>query len=326
MKEVITIYLGSKCNLNCPYCHRESSKNEPVVSEQFLLSLKNRKCKIIFKGGEPTLYINEVKQIVEAANMAEFEVMTNGILLRKYAEYFNKNGFTVTISYDGENSNRGFDPLNNAQDCDRVKISCTLSHNNICIDDIIKTLFSKGLSIGRIFPFFHHTVHYTNERNKDTALTRKDYDSILIQYKTLMAEYLNDIKLYDIVNMKYKTLYLGLKAKLDRDYIFGETMCVNKNEKRIDISGQEYNCLYIRDTKLSDNWLQKQQEIIRSTRPKCEKCKVYSMCGGGCLKSLNFEEECRFNYSLFSWFKDFYQENKYFLDQTERISDVSKQG
>ena len=41
--EAISIYLGSKCNLNCAYCHREADANETGVTGKLLQLLDEKK-------------------------------------------------------------------------------------------------------------------------------------------------------------------------------------------------------------------------------------------------------------------------------------------
>lgn len=326
MKSEITIYLGSKCNLNCPYCHKENSENESSVSEELLQSLKNKECTIYFKGGEPTLYIDQIKKIVKAANWAKFEITTNGVLLEKYQEYFKEHNFTVNISYDGNNNTvRKYDPLNKKIDYDNIKISCTLYHNNADLKNIINNFLEKSITTGKYLPLFPHIIHCTNKQNKKYALNDEEFNNIFIQYKELLNEYLADYLKYNILNRKYKSLYMGLKSKLNRKFIFGETMCANRNNIRINCSGEQYNCLYIRDTVLSkDNWLNKQKALIRQKNSKCEFCDVYDICGSGCIKSIFHSQECNFYYSLYSWFKKFYNENKEIFDKMDGCDNVSE--
>lgn len=57
----ITIYLGSKCNLNCAYCHREPDKNEHGITDDLLKLIDDyQPQEIRFLGGEPTLYMDDM--------------------------------------------------------------------------------------------------------------------------------------------------------------------------------------------------------------------------------------------------------------------------
>lgn len=317
--EKIIIYLGSKCNMNCPYCHREIAESEIGISDKLLEFLKKRRCTITFKGGEPTLYMDDIKKVVNAADKAVFEISTNGMFLEKYIEYFRKHQFKIFISYDGDNNRvRGFDPFTKVLNYPWLGVSSTLSHGNTDVESILDNFAEKSLIVGRPLGFYPHLVHCTNSHNREYALTDEDYNSILEQFKKCIYRYLDDMAKFSTVNLRYRGLYHSLRKKLENHYTFGETACANKNIQRIDTTGKWYNCLYIRDTFLSkDNWIDIQKNIICSISPKCEKCTVYDMCGGGCIKSLNHAKECEFYKELYTWFKGFYFQNKNVLEGME---------
>lgn len=317
MQEVI-IYLGSKCNLNCPYCHRERNGNETGVSQKLLDYLKDRECLIIFKGGEPTLYMDDIDKVVKAANKARFRVNTNGKLLDKYIEYFREHNFQVCISYDGDNNViRGYDPFIKYIDYPDLGISSTICHGNTDIESILDNFMQKSVILGRIISFYPHVVHYTNKANKQYALTKEDYESVLEQFKTCVTKYIDYAKKYHSVNMRYRGIYAMLRLRLEHHFVYGETYCAWHNSTRIDTKGTRYNCLYIRDTELDDNYLSEQTKLIDKQFPKCKTCLVYDMCGAGCVKSLGHEMECWFYSRLYSWFRQVYEENREVLDSLE---------
>ena len=81
----ITIYMGSRCNLNCAYCHREADANETKISSELFGKLQNvDDLTVKFMGGEPTLYLDEIKKVVKAVPKAKFIICTNGVNLDKY--------------------------------------------------------------------------------------------------------------------------------------------------------------------------------------------------------------------------------------------------
>ena len=101
-KVQLTLYLGSQCNLHCAYCHREASDGEGGISEDFLAELKeNPPGAIRFMGGEPLLYMKEIRKVVEAVPTAKFSVSTNGIGIEKHLDYFREHHFQICISYEG---------------------------------------------------------------------------------------------------------------------------------------------------------------------------------------------------------------------------------
>ena len=52
--EVVSIFLGNKCNMSCPYCHRDEAETSPTISSK----LKN----ILTKIGKVKIYFYELSQ------------------------------------------------------------------------------------------------------------------------------------------------------------------------------------------------------------------------------------------------------------------------
>ncbi|WP_455655887.1 radical SAM protein [Phascolarctobacterium sp.] len=318
MQEIV-IYLGSKCNLDCPYCHREASEHEAGIADELLNYLKDRECIIAFKGGEPTLYMDDIKKVVAEAAKAKFRISTNAVLLDRYLDYFREHEFEICISYDGETAVRGYDPFTKLINYPWLYVSTTLHHGNTNIEKLLDDLADKSLVVGHYLNFYPHLVHCTNERNKGYALTDEDYNSIADQIKAGILKYLADIVRYGTVNRRYRSLYLMLKGKLECGYSYGETFCANQNTQRVDTAGHRYNCLYIRDVELGADWQEQQKQVIASLASGCADCPVYDMCGAGCVKSLQHDKECAFYRDLYGWFKEFYDRNQDALESVECI-------
>lgn len=317
--EALTIYLGSRCNLNCAYCHREASEIESGVSDNLLDYVRGRSdIRIKFMGGEPTLYLKEIEKVVAAAPDAKYAVSTNGVNLKQYLDFFRKHKFLICISYDGaEDDLRGFDPFTELINYPWIAVSCTLYHGNTNFQRIIKSFALKEKTIGRNLSFFPHIVHHTNSYNARYALTAEDYEDILHQYKECVGSFIADYK-RGVINRRYMGLYTKLARAYRAEYEYGETYCVNRSLQKIDTQGSCFTCLYIRDDKLQkDSWQKRQAEIITNKFPGCRQCAVYKMCGGACVKSLAHDLECSFYKRLYSWFIGIYEDNRELLDTLE---------
>lgn len=320
----VTIYLGSKCNLNCSYCHREADKTEPVVSEKFLQELEQEKdLHVKFMGGEPTLYMGTIKKIVKRLPHAHFSVATNGVLLDKYLDYFREHEFFLCLSYDGtEHDLRGFDPFSKVINYPRLGVSCTVYHGNTNLTKIYDNFAAKEKIVGRRLPFYPHIMHVTNDDNAEYALLKEDYDSLIEQIKTFMNEFYSYLQITGTPLMRYYALYDNLRKRIESNYVYGETYCVNRQLSKVDVTGQLYSCQYMRDTKLSC-W--QEQTAILDDFPLCKKCEVYHMCGGACVKSKAHDLECYYYRNLYSWFKKWYSERKELLKTiTEGTSSFSE--
>lgn len=92
----LRISIIAKCNMNCPYCHREGYENGwgnnilsieqikkilPVIEKYEINSIK-------ITGGEPLLHphiVEIVKMLNSVKNLKDISMTTNGLLLSKYA-------------------------------------------------------------------------------------------------------------------------------------------------------------------------------------------------------------------------------------------------
>lgn len=301
----LTIYLGSRCNLECEYCHRKVEKDEPKIADELIEKIKKKPSMTIkFIGGEPTLYMKDIKKVVKNAPQHDYAICTNGVNLEKYIGYFKRHNFLICISYDGnENSVREFDPFTKLIDYPRISVSTTIYKGNMSIKNILRNFAEKEKVIGRSLSFYPHVVHVTSKKNAKFNLTKKDADEYVKEYKEYVNLYLEGLK-RGISNRRFEGMYKALKIRLDNPFSFGETYCVNKDIQKCDARGNKISCLYIREDILTDNWQEEQKKLIREHNPNCESCDVYDMCGGGCIKSVEEDIQCYINRQLFSWFKE----------------------
>lgn len=298
----ITIYLGSRCNLNCAYCHRQADKDERGITEKLLKLLEEqRPQEIRFFGGEPTLYMDDIKKVVERCPWAAFTVTTNGVLLDKYIDYFRRHDFKIVLSYDGNDRGvRRFNPFAKAIDYHKIAVSTTLYHGNTDFKNILRGLCEAEKTAGRWLTFFPHIAHHTSGSNAAYALTEEDVDEILASYRNAVECFWRDYESYGVINRRYAPLFAQLLKEYGANYEFGETYCISRERLKVDADGNAFNCLYIRNLYADNN-----KEFMEKTFPRCRKCRCYAMCGGACVQSLSHDVECRFYYGLYSFFCGF---------------------
>lgn len=298
----ITIYLGSKCNLNCAYCHREPDKNEHGITADLLKLIDDyQPQEIRFLGGEPTLYMDDIKKVVAHYPRAKFAVTTNGMLLAQCIDYFRENNFRVTVSFDGGEENlRGFEPLQQTVDYPDFSISTTLTHDNTNFDAILRKFTAAEKRIGRLMMFFPHIAHHTNETNEKYALTKKDVKNLLENYRKAIYSFWDAYTRYGVINLRYKAIFSQLWLAYNADYDFGETYCANKHSLKVNANGEMFNCSYIRSLSPDKNAL-----MLLEKFPDCAHCDVYPMCGGACVQSKSHELECLYYKQLYTMFRNF---------------------
>lgn len=298
----ITIYLGSKCNLHCAYCHREAEAAEHGVTDKLLRLIDDfQPQEIRFLGGEPTLYMSNIEKVVAHYPKAKFAITTNGVLLSRYIDYFREHNFRITVSFDGGAENlRGFDPLQQAIDYPDFSVSTTLTHGNIDFDTILQKFTATEKRIGRLMMFFPHIVHHTNAANSQYALTKEDVKNLLENYRRAVYSFWDAYARYGVINLRYKAIFMQLWLAYNADYDFGETYCANKYSLKVNTDGEMFNCSYVRTLSPEQNAL-----MLLDKFPDCAHCDVYPMCGGACVQSKSHEIECLFYKQLYTMFSNF---------------------
>lgn len=110
----IRISITQKCNLNCPYCHKEGQiESEKELSlEEISKIIKSASelgiKKIKITGGEPLLRkdIVDIIKIIKNNDFEDVSLVTNGLLLDKYAKDLKEAGLNrINIGCDSLNSN-----------------------------------------------------------------------------------------------------------------------------------------------------------------------------------------------------------------------------
>lgn len=302
-KETISIYLGSKCNMNCAYCHRQADKEEHGATDKLLKLLDEEHPKLIrFIGGEPTLYMQDIKKVVKHCPWAKFHVTTNAVLLAECIGYFRKHNFKIIVSFDGNknSSYRGYDPLEEVVDYPDMGISTTICHGNTSFKKILEGFCEAEKKIKRPLTFYPHIVHHTSEKNKEFALTLEDVDNLLAEYKYAIGKFWRDFSTFGVINKRYQSIFMQLLRLTEHPYEFGETYCTNKRLMKVNADGEAFNCSYIRDVPATKN-----KKYMRAMFPACETCEVCHVCGGACVQSVSHAIECKFYHELYGFFLGF---------------------
>ena len=114
----VEVIVTTECNLRCVYCHIKKDKyhitDEEIKSLLNYLSLRTEPYKLSLYGGEPLLYWDECRKIIEGiytlsnySLCSKIEVCTNGVLLKEeiidFCEFYNVE---IQVSFDAYHTDK----------------------------------------------------------------------------------------------------------------------------------------------------------------------------------------------------------------------------
>lgn len=292
----VFLMLGSKCNLQCKYClqHEMATPSNKLVSSDVVdwlrqvIRTQNKKLNITFYGGEPLIYWDAIKQVVNAlGDSASYGIITNGKLLDEdKIDFINDNNISVTLSWDGKNvhNTRGYDALKSnpfISNVRKLSLSAVLSAENYPLD-----------FLDAAEPFMES---YRNEHGSYPSL---NIDTIM--------DFGNCADLANVdcakVSSQMSTVMQGAKPiyQFFRDsfmkYVFRQESEIKlapcKNGIKVwnvDTEGNLYRCHNTGECigTIYDDMLIPLVNGIRldttlDNYKACKKCPVYKLCSGGC--------------------------------------------
>ena len=94
------IQLTNKCNWNCDYCLVDVHNMKDIPFSTVINYVKSLpdNAEVTLSGGEPgTLHEDEIKELFEVlqSKNCSIDLLTNGLFLKKYPEYFEKVDYTL---------------------------------------------------------------------------------------------------------------------------------------------------------------------------------------------------------------------------------------
>jgi len=100
------LVLTKRCNLNCHYCHGGEDIGPDTEIQYNLDDLatflsKDDEIQLMLYGGEPTLRIPLIVELMDRFQQARFMLQTNALLLSKIPEDYAKRFHSILISIDG---------------------------------------------------------------------------------------------------------------------------------------------------------------------------------------------------------------------------------
>ena len=318
----ISLAIAQKCNLGCSYCYAsqgefgEAAKKMDIsmakTAIDFLLvdKIHGEKVQISFMGGEPLMNRKGIYEATEYAFQqafikdidVNFSITTNGTLLTEEdAFFFEKYGFAVTISLDGNKQNhdllrpmkngkgtfdiimRKIAPLLQLQNKMQVSARITVTSENLNVSNTLKEFISMGFHSVGLSPLLNANNH-SNELSKDQQehLLAEMIECGLEFEKAVMKSepfpFLNMINAFkEIEKQTHKPYpcgagagYLGVSASGDLSACH---RFVNNSE------GEMGSLSKGLDNDKQNSWLE--QRHVHNQKP-CTSCWARYLCGGGC--------------------------------------------
>lgn len=303
MMKKLVIKLGSNCNLSCKYCHCTKSTYE--YNEDIIDYIKDNKFnKIVFSGGEPLLYFDVIKKIVEKLDNKEnvYSFVTNGFLFDdEKIRFFNENNFGMCLSYDGNtnlhNLRSGYpDDLSFFGKIDKISIATVAYKGNMDLDTIsgnINSLMNKYGKYNNSIPNFPHQTKYAP--NHDIA--DKEVAKLFVsQLCTRMEVDIMKLKNLDTANIytfsfmihKLRKLYINnYNLRIPRG-----VACFHDNNISMTISGKFLVCSYDKESSVGNIYTGIDWDMVESFVPdRCKECSIRDICKNTCVMNIT-DNEC----------------------------------
>ena len=309
--DIIFIMLGNACNFSCKYCLQGEHKEkvvQPIFSEKALSFLDNynseTKIMLSFWGGEPLLYFDSIKRIVERyKEKFFFEIVSNGSLLTEdIIDFLNKYEIKFHLSHDGKITEytRNVDVLKN----DRLKNLFEKIKNK----SVNLTITSHSPSMKEMFEYYpsNYSININMMINTtDTPISRDFANFDCEKYKNDLQYLFNSYEEYLLGDAnKHREAgtvlrFMGsLQAFIDEGRVRNRCFACGHGKKMLnmDANGNFYlchnSCVKIGSVEEGyDIASEKLDKILEKHTAKCRECEIKDICAGDCFMLNGYGEK-----------------------------------
>ena len=309
--DTIFIMLGFACNFNCNYClqHKfkistlQTSYNKDIITFIKHLSNKNDYINVTFIGGEPLLYINVIRNIIEDLKDTKnisYSITTNGSLINDDTlPLINENNISVRLSWDGGNTkySRNVDIFEtNKDNIFKIKngffIGAVFNGYNSplsLLNDInnLNKDYYKRYSKNILF-YIDSLYNLNNSSDKvflvDYNKYKNDMMDIVYRFKNNDVSYAEEFYIKNLIQkinhytpkdyMKYSPCNNGISV-LNMDLEGNLYLCHNNTEKKLGTIHSNINDYMLNYTKYNN--------ILPKYFINCKSCSIRYCCAGGCM-------------------------------------------
>ncbi len=297
----LQLFLTLKCNLACTYCSiGVGSVRNSQAEVQYSLDdldafiekhLKEYEIFVTFFGGEPTLNIDFMQQVMEHYPLFRFQIQTNGLLLDKLPDVVAANLSNVLVSIDGgekiTDTYRGKGVYRRILDQlpdFRKRLGGHLTARAAWAST--ETTFEDLDHLAKIFDwvYFQFSEH-------ESAYTPEDMEKKKEVLDRLVERFFSSQDLYPMIPLMgiVRNKLFPSRAK---ELYSGFTQCRSSTHLlNVLPDGTIFPCpdiSYLPEMKMGDikeNWLRRSPLQPTPSMP-CESCSAFSFCRRSCMKNL----------------------------------------
>ncbi len=290
-----------KCNLKCTYCslgvgdvvgsQDKVSYDMAALSAFIEKHLSQHEVYVTFYGGEPTLNLDFIKEIMERYPTFRFQLQTNGTLLDGLPDSVLANLSNILLSIDGgEAITDGFrgrgvyrQVVKNTQAV-RDRMAGTFTARVTWSSE--ETSFEELDELASTFDYVYFQFVAGEGTYTPAAMEKKK--AVITQ---LVDKFFSSETLYPIIPIMGVVRNKVLPTRATELY-HGKTQCrVSTHILNVMPDGKIYPCpdmMYVPEMLQGDviaNWL-KPSPLQPHPNMPCEKCEAYAWCRGNCMKNL----------------------------------------
>ncbi|MEM4499957.1 MAG: radical SAM protein [Candidatus Woesearchaeota archaeon] len=297
--KLIVINLTSYCNLRCTYCYNFNNlikeHYEPNVErlekiiEKIILDVNQRSYTFVFHGGEPLLYVKEIKELVNFINSLSknlnfkpfFSIQTNGILIdESILEFIKENRISLSISVDGPPTINQIS--RNIKEDDAVKLDRILNKlkdNNIPFSILVTVNKNNITKLDEILKYFQkikpssvrfNTLIYS-DFCKEIIPSTEEYIKF---YISLFQRYIKGNYSFKLSNLIDMIESIAVINREKRKFICSNYPC-GAGTRMLNVlgNGDVYACgeLILNDIKIEYDECMNSQSLIDLIKKKFEK-------------------------------------------------------
>lgn len=289
----LLLKLGTACNLGCPHCHQVQKNFTEHPGLMDWVKAQGFK-RITFSGGEPLMYFDTIKRIMETLGKdVHYRMMSNGTLLTKeIAEFFSQYNVTYCVSYDGKCGGRDLTVPIQWQSMKYLKQRklglCTIFSTpdfnfRAFAKDVRDVVKENGLECYTYPDFLKINWLHQTPDNPNEEFTQEVADRYIAQVKQQL-----DKVFYCFVEGEIEIdVVLNLISKwYVKSYVDHGTSCCNEIITNLNLDGTIMKCPYGTDViGTIDN--PPTNDVFDSFIPdKCKSCEFWEVCRCECVASV----------------------------------------